>query len=284
MIESFLKRFFTASAIISAALTSAVFFFLFYFAIPLLENGDLKGLLFSNWEPDNNVYGIYPMLIASLILAVSSLIISFPISLGTSFFIVSIAPPRLRKIMLYIVRLMTGIPTVVYSFAALFLLVPFMRNVLSHGSGLSLLTAMPVVALLIVPTMIIFFVNSLTHVSKQSLLAAQSLGASSVQTILYVMLPQAWPGLLNGILLGFGRAIGDTMASLMLAGNSPSVPHSLTDSARTLTAHIGLVLAFDFDSIEFKSVFLCGLVLYLTTAILMAIFRMITSLSMTSLK
>ena len=174
------------------------------------------------------------------------------------------------------VRLMTGIPTVVYSFAALFLLVPFMRNILGQGSGMCILTAAPVLALLIAPTMIIFFVSSFEKVPRSSTLAVDALGGSEIQKLLYVIIPQAWPGIVNGVLLGFGRAMGDTMVSLMLAGNSTSPFNSLTESARTLTAHIALVMAFDFDSMEFKSIFVCGLFLYIFTAILMLLLRMST--------
>lgn len=103
-----------------------------------------------------------------------------------------------------------------------------------------------------------------------------ALGGSEIQKLLYVMIPLAWPGILNGVLLGFGRAMGDTMISLMLAGNSASPFNSLTQSARSLTSHIALVMAFDFDSMEFKSIFVCGLVLYIFTAILMLLLRMST--------
>ncbi|HID98262.1 MAG TPA: ABC transporter permease subunit [Thermodesulfobacteriaceae bacterium] len=219
------------------------------------------------------------MLSASVILAFLALVMSFPISLGTSFLITSIAPARLRLFLMHAVRMMTGVPTVVYSFAALFLLVPLMRNILGHGSGLGLLTAAPVLGLLIAPTMIIFFVNTFNMVDQRLILAADSLGASPVQKILYIVLPNSWPGILNGMLLGFARAAGDTMVSLMLTGNSPAPVETITGSARTLTSHIALVLAFDFDSMEFKSVFVCGLVLYLFTALSMIFFRMCAATS-----
>ena len=125
--------------------------------------------------------------------------------------------------------------------------------------------------------MILFFVNSFNKVPPRFTLAAEALGCSKIQKILYVILPQAWPGIINGILLGFGRAMGDTMVSLMLAGNSTATPETITDSARTLTAHIALVMAFDFDSMEFKSIFICGLSLYLLTAALMMLFRLSTA-------
>ncbi len=277
--RTLLEHLFTIAALVSAVLTGAVFVFLAIFAIPLIKNGQFFQLLFSNWLPQQHLYGIYPMLAASTILASLSLALSFPVSLFTSFFITAVAPRQLRMVLLYIVRFMTGIPTVVYSFAALFLLVPLMRAILGRGSGMSILTAVPVLSLLIAPTMIIFFVNSFQRIPSSTILAADSLGATPVQKVLYVIVPQAWPGILNGLLLGLGRAIGDTMVSLMLAGNSPTVPQSLADSARTLTAHIGLVLAFDFDSMEFKSVFVSGLVLYVSTAIIMSIFRITSTIS-----
>lgn len=268
--------FFTA-AVFSGLLTAAVFGFLFFFGLPLLQSGQLADVLFSSWAPGKGLYGIYPMLLSSLTLTTLSMLISFPISLGCSFIITALAPLRLRRVLLALIRVMTGIPTVVYSFAALFFLVPLMRNLIGHGSGMSILTAAPVLALVIAPTMILFFVNSFNKVSHRFTLAAEALGCSKIQKILYIILPQAWPGVINGILLGFGRAMGDTMVSLMLAGNSTAMPEAVTDSARTLTAHIALVLAFDFDSMEFKSIFVCGLSLYLLTALLMLLFRLSTA-------
>ncbi len=267
---------FLIAAVFSGLLAVAIFCFLLFFGLPLLQSGQLADLLFSSWAPDKGLYGIYPMLIISLTLATLSMLISFPVSLGCSFVITSLAPVRLRRILLAIIRVMTGIPTVVYSFAALFLLVPIMRNLVGHGSGMSILTAAPVLALVIAPTMILFFVDSLNKVSSSFTLAVDALGGSEIQKLLYVILPLAWPGIVNGVLLGFGRAMGDTMVSLMLAGNSTAVPESMTESARTLTAHIALVMAFDFDSMEFKSIFVCGLFLYILTAALMLLFRMST--------
>lgn len=267
---------FLTAAVVSGLLTVAVFCFLFFFGLPLLQSGQLVDLLFSSWAPGKGLYGIYPMLKTSLTLATLSMLISFPVSLGCSFIITFLAPLRLRRVLLAVIRVMTGIPTVVYSFAALFLLVPLMRNLVGHGSGMSILTATPVLALVIAPTMILFFVDCFNRVSSSFTLAVDALGGSEIQKLLYVIIPQAWPGIVNGVLLGFGRAMGDTMVSLMLAGNSTAVPESMTESARTLTAHIALVMAFDFDSMEFKSIFVCGLFLYILTAALMLLFRMST--------
>ena len=271
------KYLFLTAAVLVGLLTAAVFLFLLFFGFPLLQSGQLLELLFSKWSPQQDLYGIYPMLTASFLLALLSMLISLPMSLGLSFLITSLAPLKTRRVLLGVVRVMTGIPTVVYSFAALFLLVPVMRSLIGHGTGMSILTAAPILALVTAPTMILFFVNSFNNIPADFTLAVDALGGNRVQKLLYVILPQAWPGILNGTLLGFGRAIGDTMVSLMLAGNSIAYPDSITESARTLTAHIALVMAFDFDSMEFKSIFVCGMFLYLLTAVLMLLFRMTTA-------
>ncbi len=269
--------FFVLATVFSALLTVAVFCFLLFFGLPLLQSGQLGEILFASWAPEKGAYGIYPMLKTSVVLAGLAMLVSFPLSLGCSFVITSLAPIRFRTFLLVVVRMMTGIPTVVYSFAALFFLVPIMRLVNGGGTGMGILTAVPVLALVIAPTMILFFVNSFTKVSSSYTLAVDALGGNGIQKLLYVILPQAWPGVVNGVLLGFGRAIGDTMVSLMLAGNSTAIPQSISEPARTLTAHIALVMAFDFDSMEFKSIFVCGLMLYLICALLMFLFRISTS-------
>ena len=264
---------FQAAAGICGLLVVGIFFFLLFFGLPLLQQGELTTLLTTDWAPDQGLYGIRPMIKASLLLSTLALGLGLPISLGLACAITSLAPPRLRQVLLYMVRLMTSIPTVVYSFAALFLLVPLMRWLLANG-GLSLLTAAPVLALLITPTITLFLVNSFFRVPRSTVLAADALGASSAQKLLLVILPASLPGLINGSLLGFGRALGDTMVSLMLAGNSVAPNADPTAPARTLTAHIALVMAADFDSLEFKSIFVCGLVLYTITALLTAGLRL----------
>ena len=119
--------------------------------------------------------------------------------------------------------------------------------------------------LLISPTMILFFSQSFERVPKPYKDAVDALGGSAAQKLFFVIIPQAWPGVLTGLILAFGRAMGDTLVALMLSGNSVMMPHSFLDSARTLTAHIAMVMAADFDSIEFKTIFVSGAVLYLMT-------------------
>jgi phosphate transport system permease protein len=119
--------------------------------------------------------------------------------------------------------------------------------------------------LLISPTMILFFSQSFARVPKTFINAVDALGGTPFQKLFYVIFPHAWPGIITGLVLAFGRAMGDTLVALMLSGNSVMLPSSILDSARTLTAHIAMVIASDFDSIEFKTIFVCGIVLYFMT-------------------
>jgi phosphate transport system permease protein len=200
-------------------------------------------------------------------------VFAFPLSLGCSFLIGVIGPKPVQKVFRRLIELMTGIPTVIYSFVAIFLLVPIVRELFQRGSGMCVLTASLVLAILVSPTMTLFFCDSFDRVPGSYLSAADALGASKVQKLAYVMIPSARKGMLNGIILALGRAIGDTLVSLMLAGNSIQTPGSFLDPARTLTAHIALVIAADYESPEFKSIFACGVVLYLITMALTFLVR-----------
>jgi phosphate transport system permease protein len=194
-----------------------------------------------------------------------SLVVAFPLSLGCSFLIATIAPKAMSRGFRRLIELMTGIPTVIYGFVGIFLLVPIIRELFQQGSGLCILTASLVLGLMISPTMTLFFCDSFDRIPRSYLDAAEALGASPTQKLLYVMLPAAKAGMLNGVILALGRAVGDTLIALMLAGNAIRVPESVLEPARTLTAHIALVIAADYESPEFRSIFACGIVLYLAT-------------------
>ncbi len=278
--DGFSVHIFRLAAVGCAVLTVAVFGMMLYLGWPLLSSGQFVVLLTQEWLPGQELYGIYPMLAGSFAIAVLALFISLPMSLGTSFVATTLAPGRLRKVVMAMVRFMAGIPTVIYGFVAVFVLVPFMREQLSGGSGFTILTASIVLALLIAPTMIVFFVNGLSNVEKSYCLAVDALGARPVQKLLYLLLPQAWPTVIAGVIMGFGRAMGDTLISLMLAGNSIAIPQGVTDSGRTLTAHIALVIAADFASMEFRSIFACGLVLYIFSVIAVVLLRYLSSAMM----
>lgn len=276
--ETIAKTTFLSAAWLSAALTLIIFGFIAVLGYPVLRDGQFLNILAGPWSPVNQRYGIYPMIIGSLSIAPLGLAIAVPLSLGCAVFIHVVAPRGLGRLLHKMVHMMTGIPTVIYGFVGIFLLVPLVRQISGHGSGLCILSASLMLAVLISPTLILFFVQGLAEVPMTYLTAVAAMGGTPVQRLVYVMLPNAWRTMLAGLILAFGRAVGDTMIALMLAGNAVAPPQSLLDSARTLTAHIALIIAGDFDSPEFRSLFICGLVLYLiTTLAVLTVRHMVTN-------
>jgi phosphate transport system permease protein len=265
---------FSCCAVASAVMTSVVFLFMIALGLPLFKDGSFLSVWTGPWAPRQGLFGIRPMIAGTLWIATLATALSLPLSLGASFVLTVLGGPRVRNAMAALVRFMTGIPTVIYGFAGIFLLVPFVRSALG-GPGMCVLSAGIALAILISPTMILFFSDSLLAVDPAHIQAARALGASRVQRLLYVMAPEALGGMLSGLALALGRALGDTLIALMLAGNAVGTPGGLLDPARTLTAHIALVKAADYDSLEFRSIFACGIALYLFTTVAVIAVRFI---------
>jgi len=266
--EMVVERTFLLSTILSGSITIIIFGFMLFMAFPLLKEGKILQILTRAWSPGDGSYGIFPMIVSTLAISILSVAVSFPMSIGCSSFIGVLGPKGLNRYLKKVVQVMTGIPTVIYGFVGIFLLVPVVRELAGEGSGMSVITAALMLAVLISPTMILFFNDSFERVPASYLNAAEGLGASKVQKLIYVVLPNAKKGIIIGLILAFGRAMGDTLVALMIAGNAAQVPGSIFDSARTLTAHIALVIAADYESLEFKSIFACGMVLYLFTTVI----------------
>lgn len=249
----------------SGLLLIVILFMMVFLGFPLLKSGGFLSLFSPDWNPVKQNYGILPMVLGSLRITLLALFFSLPMSISAACLAELLAPRPVRRLLLLVIRFMAGVPTVVYGFVAVFLLIPLMREYLLQGSGFSILTASLVLAVLIAPTMIIFFINGMQSVPHTYCTAVDSLGARPIQKLVYLLLPQAYPTFLIGIVLGLGRAMGDTMISLMLAGSSVAMPESIAESGRTLTGHIALVIAADFSSMEFTTIFVCGLTLSLFT-------------------
>jgi phosphate transport system permease protein len=253
-------------SILSAAITLVILGFMIYLSFPVFSEGLFFNMLTKPWSPDQGLFGLGPMIIGTLCIALLALTISFPVSLGCSFFIGILSPKGLGRHFKKIVELMTAIPTVIYGFVGIFLLVPLVREIFLKGSGMCILSASIMLAILISPTMILFFVQSFKMVPQNYLNAVDVLGGNITQKFFYVILPNARKGMITGVILSFGRAVGDTLIALMISGNSVALPGSILDSARTLTAQIALLIAADFESIEFKTLFVCGICLYIITS------------------
>lgn len=280
--ERIVEKLLFSSAVISALLTLLIFGFMMILGFPLIREGHFLSILSTReWLPDHNIYGIYPMIIGTLSIAFLTLIFSIPLSLGCSILLSVFSGNVFSRLLKGVVRIMTGIPTVIYGFTGIFLIVPFVREIFEKGSGMCILSASLLLSILISPTMILFFSDAFSRVPKSYINAIDALGGSRLQKLLFVILPCSLRGIFAGILLSLGRAMGDTLIALMIAGNAVAVPGSVFDSARTLTAHIALVIAADFDSVEFRTLFACGIVLYLFTSLLTLLIRCTATLSET---
>jgi phosphate transport system permease protein len=264
--ERWIEAALLASTLIAVVAVGAIFGFLAWFSLPMLREGRLFEVLAWNWRPFDGAFGILPMAVGTLLLALTAMAQAFPAGVGICSFAHGLGPRPLGRAIMLIVRFMTGVPTVVYGFVAVFLLVPFVRTLFGTGSGFSWLSAGLTLALLVLPTVVLVIDAELRQAEPRYRLAAAALGLSRAQTLVFVVLPQSRRALVMAAVLGFGRAAGDTLVALMVAGNAAQVPANPLDSLRTLTAHIALVVATDSRSRAYDSVFASGLILMLTTA------------------
>jgi phosphate transport system permease protein len=264
------RRLPAAAAWLAGLVAAAVGAFLVASVWPLLAGGGLAATLAGPWRPyaAPASYGIAPMIATSLLLAVGATALAVPAAIGMVAFIAGVGPRLLRRPVLAAVQFMTSIPTVVHGFVAVVVLVPLIRRTFTDGSGFSLLGAMLMVALLILPTIVLIVHAHLSRGDRAGYVACLALGLRPAQALALVVLPAARRSLAAAVTLGFCRALGDTLIALMVAGNAAQAPDSLLDSVRALTAHIALVLATDAFGPEYRSVAAAALVLFVVTAAL----------------
>jgi len=253
-----------ATAVSAVAIVSILLLFL-YFCLPLFTCARLSQVLSWHWQPVSGKFGILTMFAGSLVLSILALALSFPAAIGICTLIHVLSRGFLSRLLLTVVHFMTSIPTVILGFVSVFVLVPLLRDWLDAGTGFSLMTAALTLGVLILPTITLVFHARLDQLDPLLRLSAEAMGFTPIQQMRYVMFPAAARGLAVAAVLGFGRAVGDTLISLMLAGNAAQFPGSLFASIRSLPAHIALVLATDSQSMAYQSVFASGLLLFLLT-------------------
>ena len=245
--EAAMKAVFLLTACISIAAVVLICVFLFANGVPAIGKiGVFKFLLGTQWRPENGLYGIFPMIIGSIYVTAGAIILGVPVGILTAVFMARFCPKWLYRIMKSAVNLMAGIPSVVYGFFGLCVLVPFVREYIG-GRGMSVLTASVLLALMILPTIVKISESSLRAVPQSYYEGALALGASHEKCVFNTVLPAAKSGILAGVILGVGRAVGETMAVMMVAGNQPVIPDSLTDGVLTMTAHIVMEMGYAAD-------------------------------------
>lgn len=264
IIDGISENIFKVCALVAVVSLILIIGFVFYKGLtPFISKGYSfrEFLLGTEWIPSSDKYGILPMIIASIYGTLGSLVIGVPIGILTAIFIVEIAPKTVAKIMSQSVELLAGIPSVLFGVFALGIIVPAIQNKLNLPKGQSLLAVIIVLSIMMLPTIISVAETAIRSVPKQYKEASLALGASQIETIFKVILPAAKSGILTAVVLGMGRAIGETMAVILVAGNSPIIPSSITDGVRPLTTNIALEMGYAFGTHQ-EMLFATGVILF----------------------
>lgn len=236
--ERVMRLIFMIAACTSVLAVFLICFFLFANGIPAIGKiGPLKFLLGTVWKPSNNKFGILPMIVASLYVTGGAILVGVPIALLTSVFMARYCPKKIYRPLKSGIELMAGIPSIVYGFFGLILIVPLIRQIFG-GTGTSMLAASLLLGMMILPTIIGPTESALRSVPESYYEGSLALGATKERSIFCVLLPAAKSGILAAVVLGIGRAIGETMAVIMVAGNQPRMPAGILKGLRTMTANI----------------------------------------------
>lgn len=247
MKESVMKWVFMAAAALSILAVALICVFLFANGLPAIGKiGVFDFLLGQQWKPGNNIYGIFPMIVGSVYVTAGAIIVGVPLGILCAVFLAWFCPKKLYKIIKPAVELLAGIPSIVYGFFGLVVLVPIMQN-LFGGSGKGVLTASILLGIMILPTIIGVAESNIRAVPMSYYEGSLGLGATHERSVFFAVLPAAKQGILAGVILGIGRAIGETMAVVMVAGNQAVIPGSVFSGVRTMTANIVMEMGYAAD-------------------------------------
>lgn len=263
-LEKLSSKIFLACALLSVISLLLIVGFVFYKGANPFVTGDYSFLSFifgSEWVPSEDKFGIFPMIVASIYATIGALVIGVPIGLFTAIFLAEIAPKPVAKIVSPAIQLLAGIPSVLYGVFGLAIIVPFLQNNLGLARGQSLIAVILVLAIMMLPTIVTVAETAIRAVPKSYREGSLALGVSEIGTIFKVIVPAAKSGIMAAIVLGLGRALGETMAVILVAGNSLIIPTSLTDSIRPLTTNIALEMGYAAGTHQ-EMLFATGIVLF----------------------
>lgn len=277
--EKLSSKIFLACALLSVISLLLIVGFVFYKGANPFVTGDYSFLSFifgSDWVPSEDKFGIFPMIVASIYATIGALVIGVPVGLLTAIFLAEIAPKRVAKIVSPAIQLLAGIPSVLYGVFGLAIIVPFLQNNLGLARGQSLIAVILVLAIMMLPTIVTVAETAIRAVPKSYREGSLALGVSEIGTIFKVVVPAAKSGIMAAVVLGLGRALGETMAVILVAGNSIMIPTSLTDSIRPLTTNIALEMGYAAGTHQ-DMLFATGIVLFSFILILNFVLARITA-------
>lgn len=244
--EIVMRYMFLFCACVSILCVMLICLFLFVNGIPAIaEIGPFKFLFGTVWKPGQELYGIAPMILGSLYVTAGAIIIGVPLGVLTASYMARFGSKRTNSLLRPAVSLMAGVPSIIYGFFGLVILVPLVRTL--FGGGKSILTASILLGIMILPTIISVSESAIKAVPDSYYEGALALGASHERSVFFVVLPAAKSGIMAAIVLGIGRAVGETMAVIMVAGNQAIIPDSILSGVRTLTANIVLEMGYAAD-------------------------------------
>ena len=267
MKEKIIEKILLLIALSSIFILGLITFFIFEEGFPLiLKIGPKAFLLGEKWIPSKGLFGIFPMIVSSFWVTLGALLLGIPLGISCAIFLCEWVPPAVGLILRPTIQLLAAIPSVIYGFWGLIVLVPLVRNYLG-GPGLSILSGSMILGFMILPTIISISEDALRALPPTYKAGALALGATHWQTIWRVLIPAAKSGIMASIILGMGRAIGETMAMIMILGNAVRMPSSFLDSARTLTTNIGIEMGYASGDHR-QALFATGVVLFLIIMVL----------------
>jgi len=272
--EKGMEMVFLLAACVSILAVALICIFLFAKGLPAIGKiGVAKFLTGTDWKPTNGIFGILSMIVGSLYVTAGALLIGVPIGILSATFLAKFCPSWLYKPLKAGVNLMAGIPSVVYGFFGMCVLVPLCRA-LFGGTGNSILTASALLGMMILPTIIGVSESAIRAVPDYYYKGALALGATHERSVFLTVLPAAKSGILAGVILGVGRAIGETMAVIMVAGNQARIPSSVTDGVRTMTANIVMEMGYA-TGIHREALIATGVVLFVFILLINLLFSVL---------
>lgn len=276
--EQVMKLVFLLAACTSIAAVALICIFLFSNGLPAMAKiGFFDFISGQKWRPGNDLFGILPFIAGSLWVTAGAMALGVPTGILTAVFLARFCPKWLYRLLKPAIELLAGIPSVIYGFFGLVVLVPLVRRVFSNSgtTGDTMLTAMLLLGMMILPTVINVSEAAIRAVPESYYEGALALGATHERSVFFALLPAARSGLLAGAILGVGRAIGETMAVMMIAGNQPRMPAGLLKGVRTLTSNIALEIGYAAD-LHREALVATGVVLFVFILVINLVFSLIT--------
>lgn len=259
--ERAMKIVFLLTASVSILAVALICIFLFANGVPAIGKIGLPDFLFgTKWKPGNDLYGIFPMILGSIYVTAGAIVVGVPIGILMAVFMARFCPDKLHRVLKPMVDLLAGIPSIVYGFFGLMVIVPFMQDHFP-GNGKNILTASVLLGIMILPTIISVSEAAIRAVPEHYYEGALALGATHERSVFLTVVPAAKSGIMAGVILGIGRAMGETMAVMMIVGNQPRIPDSIFKGVRTLTTNIVLEMGYATD-LHREALIATGVVLF----------------------